>query len=95
MSESLRERYDLRIGERDEALRQLAAERDAHAKTKAERDAARALIDEIIDRVERIEDAEELRGLSRTFRKARDLHLSGNDESAVATLRADMEEDGR
>lgn len=70
---------DSTLRERDDAIEQ--------------RDAARMLIDEIIQRIDRIEDAEELRGLTTRFRRAYDLHLSGANDEAVALLRADMEDE--
>lgn len=60
----------------------------------AELNALRKLYCEAVERIDRIEHYEELRGLSRTLCDAYGLHLGGANEEAIAMLRADMQEDG-
>lgn len=59
----------------------------------AELNHLRKLYLEVVDRIDRIEDAEELRGLSGRFRDAYAKHLTGDNDGAVALLRADMEDE--
>lgn len=58
-----------------------------------ELNALRRLYTEAVERVDRIEHYEELRGLSGRLRDAYAKHLSGANQEAIDILRADLEED--